>query len=499
VARTAEPEARSTPTHPAHAATGAGASAARLEEAAAPADRGPASTPPRPPVGRKSASLAGWGNVAVPGREHRSEDLERVTRGASLTRGLGRSYGDSSLPASGDARVAGSVLADRILSFDSATGVLRAEAGFTLDDMNRLFLPRGWFTPVSPGTRFVTLGGMVASDVHGKNHHLRGTFGEHVRALRIGLADGAIVECTPTRHPDLFGATIGGMGLTGHILEVECVLERIPSPWILMESRRVGGIDDFMAGLEGAGETWPYTMGWMDCVSRGGTMGRGILMAGRWAEPAEAPADPPPELRKLAVPFMLPSWTINRHTARAFNEAYYRAHPARPRRRIVHPDKFFYPLDAIHAWNRVYGPRGFTQYQCVLPDERDAAGRGAPAREAAHAFMDALTRSGAASPLCVIKNCGEEGTGILSFPKRGISIAADFPVTDHTQALVDALNEIVIRHGGRIYLTKDTFTRPEHFRAMEPRLEQFDAVRRKWDPEGRLRSHQSVRLLGDRP
>jgi FAD/FMN-containing dehydrogenase len=477
----------------------------------------------------------------------RSEDLWSVAHSATLTRGLGRSYGDSSLPPPGESTVAGSVLADRILAFDANTGVLRAEAGFTLQEMNRIFLPRGWFTPVSPGTKFVTLGGMVASDVHGKNHHRKGTFGAHVRSLRMCLADGRSVECSPSHHADLFHATLGGMGLTGHILEVECVLERVPSPWIVMESRRVTDIDHLLHELDGFGRHWPFTMAWVDCVSRGSSMGRGVVMAGRWAEPDEAPIHPPAERRKLTVPFMFPSWALNRWSVRLFNELYYRSHPRRQQAHLVHPDKFFYPLDAIHGWNRVYGRRGFTQYQCVLPDVGPAAGEGdvpsgraAPAgafgievaggaapmagdasarpvgpeiaaphalasvparpratRQAVRAFMDLLTRSGAASPLCVVKDCGDEGAGMLSFPKRGVSIAADFAVTPRTQALVDALNELVIAHGGRIYLTKDAFTRPEHYRAMEPRLEAWQAVRRRWDPEGRLRSRQSVRLLGD--
>jgi len=441
------------------------------------------------------ARLAGWGNLPVPGVEIRSERLEGAVRGLPLTRGLGRSYGDASLPPPDAHAVAGSVLADRILAFDAERGVLRAEAGFTLLEMNRILLPRGWFTPVSPGTKFVTLGGMVAADVHGKNHHVQGTFGAHVRALRLALPSGRVIECSRTRHPDLFRATVGGMGLTGHILEVEVQLEQVPTPWILMESRRAASLDDFVRGLDEAGRTWPFTMGWLDCASRGRAMGRGILMAGRWAERHEAPPGPPPPLSRRIVPFMLPSRTINRASVRAFNELYYRAHPRRTRRRVVHPDRFFYPLDAIHAWNRVYGKRGFTQYQCVLPfDGSGEAGTPAALRR----VMDTITRSGLASPLCVIKNCGAEGDGMLSFPMPGVSIAVDFPVTPRIQGLVDELNEVVLAHGGRIYLAKDAFTRPEHFRAMEgERLTRFQEAGRRWDPEHRLRSRLSVRLLGD--
>jgi FAD/FMN-containing dehydrogenase len=436
-------------------------------------------------------TLSGWGRIPVPGREVVSEDLERLSEGKVLTRGLGRSYGDSSLPPPGERIVAGSRLADRLLSFDAASGVLRAEAGFTLLELNRLFLPRGWFTPVSPGTQFVTLGGMVAADVHGKNHHRDGCFGAHVRSLRLRVADGRVLECSPQRECELFRATIGGMGLTGHILEVEFRMVRVPSPWVSMESERVADIDRYIDALKDAGPRWPYTMGWIDCLSRGSRMGRGILFRGRWAEPEEAPRSPPRPLSRLAVPFVFPGWVVGPWTVRAFNALLYHSHLPRVRRAVVHPERFFYPLDTVAHWNRMYGPRGFTQYQCVLPD---SAGRGAARR-----FLELLTRRGGASFLCVIKDCGAEGIGLLSFPKPGISIALDLPIHDETQALVDALNELVIAEGGRIYLAKDALTRAEHFRAMETRLETWTRVRRGWDPDGRLRSAQSVRVLGDQP
>jgi FAD/FMN-containing dehydrogenase len=433
--------------------------------------------------------LSGWGRIPVPGREVRSEDLEALTRDAVLCRGLGRSYGDSSLPPPGHTVVAGASLADRIISFDPATGVLRAEAGFSLKEMNRLFLPRGFFTPVTPGTEFVTLGGMVAADVHGKNHHRAGCFGSHVRALRMRAASGRILECSREVEPDLFRATIGGMGLTGHILEVELPLIRVPSPWIVTESERIADIDEFIAGLKAAGGKWPYTLGWIDCLSQGKKLGRGILMSGRFAEKHEAPPRPPARMRKLAVPFVLPSWVVGPWSVRAFNTLWYHRHMPRVRRGLVSPEWFFYPLDFIAHWNRMYGPRGFTQYQCVVPD---SAGHGAARR-----FLELLTSRGGASFLCVIKDCGPEGIGLLSFPKTGISIALDIPIDDRTQSLVDALNELVIAEGGRIYLAKDALTRPEHFRRMEPRLLEFTRIRRQWDPAGRIRSAQSVRVLGD--
>ncbi|MCC6873315.1 MAG: FAD-binding oxidoreductase [Sandaracinaceae bacterium] len=435
--------------------------------------------------------VSGWGRIPVPGRELRSEDLERLTERAVLSRGLGRSYGDSALPPPGVSEVATTTLADRILSFDERSGLLRAESGLALKELNRLLLPRGWFVPVTPGTQFVTLGGMVGADVHGKEHHVRGCIGEHVRRLKMRVADGRVLWCSDDEHRDLFRATLGGMGLTGHVLEVELEMMAIRSPWIRQYSKRVDDIDQYIDALKDAAGRFPYTVGWIDCLSRGRNMGRGILMAGDWADPAEAPARYPAPRRHLTMPFVLPSFVLERPTVRAFNTAFYWRHLPREREAVVHWESFFYPLDMVLEWNRMYGARGFTQYQCVLPEQ---AGRGAARR-----VLEILTRRGGASFLCVIKDCGPEGRGMLSFPMKGISIALDIAVRDDTQALVDALNEQVIAEGGRIYLAKDTFTREEHFRAMEPRLEAFLAVRRKWDPEQRLRSAQSVRLFGDRP
>ena len=454
------------------------------DRAAAAGDAAPAIPEPHPPT------LSGWGRVPAPGRELLGENLEAITRGAVLSRGLGRSYGDSSLPATATDKVAATRLADRILAFDAETGVLRAEAGFTLSELNRLFIPRGFFTPVTPGTKFVTLGGMVASDVHGKNHHREGCFGAHVRSLRIRLADDSVVDCGPDARPDLFYGTIGGMGLLGHILEVEFTLHRIASPWIAMESERVGSIDAFLEGLGRTAPEWPMTMGWIDCLNGGRSMGRGILMAGRWAEPGEVDRPPPRSPSPKTFPVDLPNWALNPLTARMFNTAYYWKHARRHAKAFVGPDPFFYPLDAILEWNRAYGARGFTQYQCVLPR---AAGP-----EAVREFLARLIKLGAASPLCVIKDCGPEGKGTLSFPLEGTSIAVDMAISPDIQRVVDELNAFVIDAGGRIYLTKDRFTRPEHFRAMEPRLPAFLAAREKWDPARRLRSAQSVRLFGDR-
>jgi decaprenylphospho-beta-D-ribofuranose 2-oxidase len=437
------------------------------------------------------SQITGWGRFpVVDGLVLKSEDLPAASETASLSRGLGRSYGDSSLPARPDLPVADTTAADRLLAFDPASGMLRAEAGVSLFGLNRVFLRRGWFVPVSPGTQFVTVGGMVASDVHGKNHHVDGCFGEHVRSILLRVADGRLIECSDTTEPELFRATIGGMGLTGHILEVEFQMRTIPSPWIWGESERIHNLDAMVAGLKVAARDWPMTVGWVDCLARGQSLGRGILMKGRWAEPSEAPAKPPALKRRFRVPCQFPSLALCKPSMKAFNLAYYWKHFQKVRCGIVHPDSFFYPLDMLDDWNLIYGRRGFTQYQCVLPHADDNG----PARR----FLELFVSSGGMGFLCVIKDCGPEGKGMLSFPRPGMSIALDCPIhSTKTPAMVHRLNELVIAEGGRIYLTKDTFSRAEHFRAMEPRLDAFNAVRRKWDPQGRIRSAQSVRLLGD--
>lgn len=437
--------------------------------------------------------IAGWGGVpAIEGHERLGESLADVCRPASLTRGLGRSYGDASLPACTGAVVAGTRLGDRVLAFDCDTGVLRAEAGFRLEQLERLTRPAGWVSPVVPGTRHVTLGGMVASDIHGKNHHVAGCIGAHVRSLLIQVADGRQLEIGPEREPELFAATIAGMGLTGHILEVELALLAIARPWLVVEIETAPDLSALVAGLRAASRTWPYTVTWVDALSRGKHMGRGVIIKGRWAAADEAPATLPARSPSglLFVPFNLPGWVLGRASVRAFDELYYQVHRWRTGRNVVHPDGFFYPLDGIRDWNRLYGARGFIQHQSVLPvdDGDDVITR----------YFDTLTRHGGASFLTVIKDCGAEGRGMLSFPRPGLSVALDLPMRGAaTQSLVDALNRHVLDAGGRIYLAKDALTRREDFVTMEPRLAAFDAVRRKWDPERRLRSALSVRLLGD--
>jgi FAD/FMN-containing dehydrogenase len=444
---------------------------------------------PDPPL----TELSGWGMYPrVQGRQRLSENLERITAGATLTRGLGRSYGDASLPAANGATVAGTVLADRILAFDLDTGLLRAEAGVPLMRLNRLSLPRGWFVPVTPGTHWVTVGGMVAADVHGKNHHVAGTFGEHVRSLRLRVADGRVLEISDAHEPELFRATLGGMGLTGHILEVTVQMVRVATPWIWQESEQLPNFETALERLAEDGRRWPYTVCWNDLLRDGPGLGRGLIDRGRWAEPGEAPPTVPPWRNALTLPVRLPSWALQPWMVRLHNAARYHVLGRRAHRGVQHPESFFYPLDVIREWNRAYGRRGFIQYQAVLPGPH-----GHPRHRR---LLEILRRHRAAVYLCVIKDCGSEGRGLLSFPRPGVSYALDLPVGRDTQAVVDALNDHVAAEGGRIYLAKDALTRAEHFRAMErDRLPAFQAVRDKWDPERRLKSALSVRLFGDAP
>jgi FAD/FMN-containing dehydrogenase len=439
-------------------------------------------------------AVSGWGRHPVRvGRVARPERLAMPPGPARVVpRGLGRAYGDAALPGCEDDLVVETVRADRILAFDDAAGRLTCEAGLSVGEVIRVFLPRGWFPPVTPGTKLVTVGGCVASDVHGKNHHRDGSFGRFVEGVRLGLADGSEVECGPDRERELFLATVGGMGLTGLILEVTFRLARVESPWTVMETQRVGGLDEMLGALRASAD-WPYTVGWIDCLARGRALGRGLLMRGRHASRAETGGRPAPPPRRRRVPIDAPEWLLSPPLMRAFNAGYYWTRGrGSPRSRLVSHEQFFYPLDAILDWNRLYGRRGFLQYQCVLP----RAGGSPPLRR----VLEHLAAAGTASFLAVIKDCGPEGEAYLSFPMEGTTLALDLPYRGpRTETLIHELNALVLRDGGRIYLAKDAVTRAEDFERMTPRLRQWRAVRDRWDPKHRFRTAQSIRVLGDAP
>jgi FAD/FMN-containing dehydrogenase len=417
------------------------------------------------------ARVSSWGNLAASDcwlerpafGDEAAVAVGRLngTTGSVLARGLGRSYGDVCANSGGG--VVATEWLDRCHFFDTETGALRADAGMTLQALHRITVPRGWLVPVTPGTKFITLGGAVANDVHGKNHHVAGSFGRHVRRLAVRRSDGAKIECAPDTESDLLRATIGGLGLTGLIEWVEINLQSIATSDIEYESVRFDRLDAFF-DLSDDSAGWPYTVAWIDCLSRGATLGRGIFSRGRHAASGPLVAERP--VRSLAVPMTPPVSLINPLSVRLFNETYYRRPGAQAKGR-GHFDPFFYPLDAIRDWNRIYGRRGFYQYQCVIPPDR--------ARVGVSRLLDRITAAGAASCLVVLKNFGDHPpAGLLSFPCAGTTLALDFPNQGkRTLDLLSSLDEVVTETGGRLYPAKDARMPGAMFHAGQPALAEF--------------------------
>ncbi|CAB3758006.1 FAD-binding oxidoreductase [Paraburkholderia solisilvae] len=395
-------------------------------------------------------------------------ELERVSArfGTTLAFGNGRSYGDSCLAATDHVLHMRAV--GRFISADWTNGVLRAEAGVTLGDVLALSVPRGWMLPVTPGTQFVTLAGAVANDVHGKNHHVRGTFGRHVRRFSLLRSDRAPAECAPGENDELFRATIGGLGLTGVIEWVEIQLMPVQSSRISTTSIRFDNLDGFFALSNELDPQHEYGVAWVDCLANGAALGRGLYMCGDHATHGDLSM---PAARVRTVPFALPLSLINRYTLKPFNALYYR----RQRQRSAHADvdliRFLYPLDSILHWNRIYGQRGFQQHQCVIPE--------AAARDALKAILAAIAHSGSGSFLAVLKRCGALASpGLLSFPMQGVSLALDFPQhARRNDALFQRLDAIVSEAGGRQYPAKDAHMSGACFRAAYPAWHQLERNR----------------------
>ncbi len=382
-------------------------------------------------------------------------------RGPLLPRGLGRSYGDSCLNDGG-------VLLDatplsRLIDLDRSHGLLRCEAGVSLDDLLGFLVPRGFFFPVTPGTRFVTIGGAIANDVHGKNHHVAGTFGVHVTRLELLRSTGERLTCSRTANPELFAATVGGLGLTGLITWAEFQLKEIDSPLIEFEEIRFGGVEEFHQLNLDSEREWEYTVAWVDSLAKGAGLGRGIYIRGRHA-PASAGALSRFRLPSSlpAVPFDAPEFLLGPLMMKAFNEAWFRLKGRGTRTRTGPLAPFFYPLDAVPHWNRLYGRRGFFQYQCVVPH--------AGGREAAREILERISRSGQGSFLSVLKTFGDfPSPGMLSFPRPGITFALDFAnLGEPTLRLFDALDEVVLAAGGALYPAKDARMSPRLFAASYP-------------------------------
>jgi FAD/FMN-containing dehydrogenase len=442
--------------------------------------------------------LSGWGGIAHDEarayRPARIRDLEQCLHqdldGGIIARGMGRSYGDSATLAGGSVILTERL--NRMIAFDEERGVLTCESGVSFADILETFVPRGYFLPVTPGTKFVSVGGAIAADIHGKNHHLHGSLGNFVDSLDLRTALGLELHCSRNENSDVFWATIGGMGLTGVILRASIRLLRIETGFIRANFLRLENLDQLLDQFVHQPETANYSVAWVDCVATGPKMGRSVLIRGEHAGKDDIPSRDAssllaqPRLRRMSVPVYAPNWLLNLYSVAAFNSLYYLRHPSR--QRVLLPfDPFFYPLDKIGHWNRIYGRRGFIQYQALLPLESSL--KGFPK------LLGAIVDARVPSFLAVMKRTGEADAGMLSFCRPGVTIALDIPYSGAPlRELVSRLDSLVIDHGGRLYLAKDAISSPKIFCTMYPRLDEFRNVRARLDPQGRFISSQARRL-----
>jgi FAD/FMN-containing dehydrogenase len=428
-------------------------------------------------------AVGSWGRLAHPEHEvhflhdRRTVRQDLIDSRPGLPRGMGRSYGDVCLNPDGVLWNATGL--DRFVDFDPVTGRLVCEAGVLLRDIQRLAYPRGWMLPVTPGTQLVTVGGAIANDVHGKNHHVAGTFGDHVRRITLLRTDGQTIECGPAEAADWFAATVGGLGLTGLITEVELQLQRVPGPWLDTETIVFSNLGEFFELVDGSEAGWQYTVSWIDCLA---AMGRGIFMR---ANPAPSEAGKAPLGRSKTMAVVPPFSLINRFSLRPFNSLYFQLQKSRAGLGRAHYTSFFYPLDHVLEWNRMYGPRGFYQYQSVVPRSVGL--------DAVKAMLGEISRSGEGSFLAVLKTFGERvAPGMLSFPQPGVTLALDFPNNGaSTLRLFERIDTIVREAGGRVYPAKDARMPRALFESGYPRLAEFLKFR---DPG--IRSAMSKRLMG---
>lgn len=433
-------------------------------------------------------AVTSWGRLARP--DHAVTPLAKtgkvmatiaIPQGApcsGLAYGMGRSYGDSCLNPGGTLWITPGM--SRLISFDPVGGLLRCEAGVLLRDIQTAMIPQGWSLPVTPGTQMVTVGGAIANDVHGKNHHVSGSFGDHIERFHLVRTDGQEMDCGPSHNADWFAATLGGLGLTGVITEATLKLKRVPGPWLESETIPYDSLDAFFQLADESESDWEHTVSWIDCLSKGNT--RGIFMR---ANPIAAPGRAEPHSAPRTMPLVPPVSMVNRLTLRPFNTAYYALQKRKQGRQIVHYKPYFYPLDNMLEWNRMYGPRGFYQYQMVVPR--------AQGRDAVAAMLAAIAASGEGSFLAVLKTFGDrEPRGLLSFPQPGVTLALDFPNNgSRTHALFARLDTILREAKGRLYPAKDARMSRNLFEAGYPNLPEFMTFR---DPG--ISSAMSRRLMG---
>ncbi|EMR04653.1 FAD-binding oxidoreductase [Cesiribacter andamanensis] len=403
-----------------------------------------------------------------------------------IARGAGRCYGDASLAAT----VLSTLQYNKIRAFDKQQGIFDCQAGITLDEVLEVILPWGWFLPVTPGTKFITVGGAVASDVHGKNHHSDGSFCQHVEVLEVLTASGQVLRCSPYENTTLFETTCGGMGLSGIITRVRFRLKKIETAYIRQTQQKAANLEQIFRLFEENRQA-TYSVAWIDCLQKGRHLGRSILMLGEHARVDELPQkfrkDPLQirEKKKLSVPFNLPAFTLNSYSIKAFNWAFYHKLRAQQRTDLTDYDTYFYPLDFVHHWNRMYGKRGFVQYQFVLP----LAG----SYEGLRQILEKISQKGMGSFLAVLKLFGPQA-GLLSFPMEGYTLALDFPVRPDLFPFLDELDDTVHRLGGRIYLSKDARMKPEKFLQGYARANEFLDKLQQLDPAQKFVSLQRKRL-----
>lgn len=449
-----------------------------------------------PGDGFEARRLAGWGRFPVErcylvrpqGQAELAEILASGRQPSYIAYGLGRSYGDAAL--NREHGVVCLARLNRFLSFDASTGVLECEAGVSFADILRRFLPRGFFPPVTPGTKFVTVGGAIASDIHGKNHHQDGTLSNFILDFTLLTASGECLTCSPAANSEIFWATLGGMGLTGFILSARVRLRRVESARMLVDYQKVRNLDEALGSMLESDNGYQYSVAWMDCLAKGPSLGRAVLIRGNHAASADLPAklsDPLSLATRahLRLPFDFPSLGLNRHTVGAFNALHYAWHSTSTQR-LVDLERFFYPLDAIEAWNRMYGKRGFVQYQVVLPLENS--------REGLKTLLDRLIQSRRPAFLAVLKRFGDSNPGLLSFPLQGFTLALDLPMADGLVPFLHELNVVVRDYAGRVYLAKDAVLNAEEFASMYPKLEGFRGIKERLDPKGLLSSSLARRV-----
>jgi len=442
--------------------------------------------------------LTGWGRTSpssaylVPVNDEAGaiDDVLNVKERGVLARGLGRSYGDS-------AQNAGGLVLDmtgfnQVLSFDSITGIVDVEAGISIDSLISLFLPQGWFVPVTPGTRLVTVGGAIAADIHGKNHHIAGSFGNHILSLDLLFADGQVRTLSPHQDPEKFWATVGGMGLTGVILRARVQLTKVASSSINVETKRANNLDELMSFQIDLENKHPYCVAWIDCLSKNERLGRGVITAGGFAEISDLPhkqgLDPLSyePAKPISAPSMAPSGLLNRWSVAAFNEGWFRKAPKHRENEIQSMATFFHPLDGVAGWNALYGRAGFIQYQFVVPEH---------SAEVVRTAIEKLSGIGAASFLAVLKRFGAANPAPMSFPMPGWTLALDIPTgIVGLSRVLDDLDELVASAGGRVYLAKDSRMRPELLPTMYPRIGEWNHTRDVMDPQHRFASDQARRL-----